>query len=190
MVQWLQSKVRRRSWFQSIGKKSSFVCTFEIEGPFKLIQTSTNSPQKYELGMKTEIAKTFNLVTDSHVELLVKFDGYQPNDPVNWPLTYKVYHHGSINIFYANGDKQSIQLEGILLRPFVHLNTSGIDQVEGPEVLDFGDVQEDKTIAIYLSTFIFSACLMEIAALKKSIKEKYSGTNYDFGGQGRNEENR
>ncbi|CAD8087121.1 unnamed protein product [Paramecium primaurelia] len=132
-------------------QKSSFVCTFEIEGPFKIMQTSTNSPQKYELGMKTEIAKTFNLVTDSHVELLVKFEGYQPNDPVNWPLTYKVYHHGSINIYYANGDKQQIQLEGILLRPFVHLNTSGIDQVEGPEVLDFGDVQEDKTIAIYLS---------------------------------------
>lgn len=56
------------------------------------------------MGSKTEINKTFNLVTDTHVELSIKFDGYLPTDPVNWPLTYKVYHHGSINIFYANGD--------------------------------------------------------------------------------------
>lgn len=60
------------------------------------------------MGIKTEIAKTFNLVTDSHVELTLQFEGFKPNDPANWPLTYKVYHHGSINIFYANGDKQTI----------------------------------------------------------------------------------
>jgi hypothetical protein len=38
-----------------------------------------------------------------------------------------------------------------LLRPFVYLNTSGIDSLEGPEVIDFGNVQEDKVVAIYLT---------------------------------------
>lgn len=36
-----------------------------------------------------------------------------------------------------------ISFEGVLLRPYVHLNTSGIDMLEGPDVLDFGVVSEE-----------------------------------------------
>lgn len=40
-------------------------------------------------------------------------------------MSYKVYKYGSLNVYFVNGDSQKIQLEGVLLRPYVHLNTSG-----------------------------------------------------------------
>lgn len=157
-------------------QKSSLVCTFELEGPFKLIKTSTNSPQKYELGFKSEIQKSFNLVSGSHVELEIFFEGYLPSDPVNWPLTYKVYHHGTITIYFANGDKQTLTLEGVLLRPLIHLNTSGIDNDEGPEVLDFGEVQEEKVFPIYITNMSLVPAKWSLQheknPLRKNIVEK------------------
>jgi hypothetical protein len=47
-------------------------------------------------------------------------------------MNYKVYKTGKLNVYFANGDEQRFELEGVLLRPYVHLNTSGIQNVEGP----------------------------------------------------------
>ena len=56
-----------------------------------------------------------------------------------------------LRIFFANGDEQIIYFEGVLLRPYIHLNTSGIDMLEGPEIIDFGNVREEKILSIFIS---------------------------------------
>lgn len=68
-------------------------------------------------------------------------------------MNYKVYNTGKLNIYFANGDEQSFDLEGVLLRPYIHLNTSGIQNVEGPQTLEFGTVHinNKKTLQFFIS---------------------------------------
>lgn len=47
---------------------------------------------------------TFNLVQNSSIELVIKFEGPSSSNLDEWPLNYKVYKNGRLNIFYANGD--------------------------------------------------------------------------------------
>jgi hypothetical protein len=57
---------------------------------------------------------------------------------VNWPLAPVARLPGAINISFANGDQQSFELEGALLRPVLAFNTIGYEGKKADETLDFG----------------------------------------------------
>ena len=130
----------------------------DLEGPFRLLESSTNSPAKYDLAstqtlLKKTLLTQFNLVPTSLIELTIGFEGPSIKDQVEWPLTFKNYKFGELNIQFSNGDRQSIKLEGVLLRPLITLNTAGFEGSVGSEVQDFGivHINNKKTIAIFLS---------------------------------------
>ena len=56
----------------------------------------------------------------------------------NWPLAPVVRLPGLIHINYANGDYQSFELEGALLRPVLYLNVMGFESTKPEELIEFG----------------------------------------------------
>lgn len=88
-------------------------------------------------------------------------------------MSYKVYKKGALNVYFANGDQQKIELEGVLLRPYVQLNTSGIEGVEGPSVIDFGvvHINNKKTLPIYLSNLSQVPARWKLAYVKYPMKK-------------------
>ncbi|EGR30726.1 hypothetical protein IMG5_124930 [Ichthyophthirius multifiliis] len=131
-----------------------------IIGPFKIMQAATNSPASYdqEVVLLTPehisyLQNKFNLVQNSNLSLKIEFQGPKANNYQEWPLTYKTYKFGKLQILFENGDQQNIELEGHLLRPLVYLNTSGIEDVEGDQIQDFDTVNINnyKSITIFLS---------------------------------------
>lgn len=121
-------------------QKCNILFNMEISGQFKIMKTSTNSPAKYDLAQsltlasKQKVNTNFNLVPNSNVEVTIKFEGYHYKDYEHWPMTNKNYTYGVLQLHYSNGDEQSFELEGVLLRPALTLNTSGHEDVRGSEI--------------------------------------------------------
>ncbi|KRX10489.1 hypothetical protein PPERSA_08791 [Pseudocohnilembus persalinus] len=160
---------------------SNMIFNLEIYGPFKLVQTCTNSPAKYELAQNSQLLSSskgmqklksisqknnsqnlaiikpvqtqFNLVPNSNLEIEIFFEGPETDDYEHWPMVEKEYKFGALNLFFSNGDEQNIDLEGLLLRPAIKLNTVGHEDFIGAEEQDFGTVHinNKKTISVYLS---------------------------------------
>lgn len=132
--------------------RTNFIFTLEIEGPFKIIQTYTNSPLKYELASSSQF--TFNLAENTNLELKIAFQAPKPKDNTLWPLTQRMSQTGHLIVHFSNGDVQSFNLKADLLRPILVLNNTGFEgKDDGKDDRDFGlvHIKNHKTIAIYLS---------------------------------------
>lgn len=138
---------------------SNLLFNVQLDGPFTLVASKTTSPAKYEhpgktLTMGGSKAEThFNLTPASNVELTVRFDGFNEKDHDKWPLCPSLRLPGILHVNYANSDYQSFDIEGVLLRPVLKLNTEGFEGLPSEIVLDFGTVHIDnvKTRAVYLT---------------------------------------
>ena len=53
---------------------------------------------------KQQVETKFNLVQNSNLKLKLLFEGGKVQDYEEWPLTYKVYKYGVLNLLYSNGD--------------------------------------------------------------------------------------
>lgn len=113
--------------------KANLIFSLSLEGPFELTETFTNSPTKYEL-MKTKslsknnvVQTSFNLVPTSNIQIKIALKGTDIHNYEEWPLTFKNYKFGRLTFNYSNGDTQIVELEGILLRPVITLNTTGTE---------------------------------------------------------------
>lgn len=136
---------------------SNLFFNVQVDGPFTLLQTKTTSPAKYEHPGKSfsgdvKVETHFNLTPASNVDLLVRFDGYPEKEHEQWPLCPSLRLGGVIHINYANQDYQSFDMEGILLRPILKLNTEGFQGLPNENVLDFGTVHINnvKTLTVFL----------------------------------------
>jgi len=140
-------------------QKTNLIFKVEIEGPFKITESSTNSLEKYDLLNQKSLVSgfapltAFNLIPDSNVQLAVFYAGAELSNQKEWPKTQKNYQFGQLNIYFSNGNSQRIQLEGILLRPQLTLVASGHEGVPAADVLDFGlvHINNRKTITIFLT---------------------------------------
>ncbi|KAL4510071.1 hypothetical protein ABPG72_010264 [Tetrahymena utriculariae] len=158
----------------------NLIFSISIVGPFKLVQSATNSPAKFDqqkstklvIKDKNEIETKFNLVQNSNIKLKINFQGADINDTEEWPLTYKVYKYGVLQFNYINGDSQIIELEGQLLRPQLQLNTSGTEDVQGVDIQDFGIVHINnfKTIVIFLSNVSKVPAIWKLNHLKTTVR--------------------
>ena len=109
-------------------ESSNIVCNVNLEGPFKLVKTETNSSLKHALAYKMKSPQqSFNLSDNSNLVLEIAFTPGKATKHEQWPLARKIYKHGKIVISYANGDYQEIKLEGLCLRPVLKLNTIGFE---------------------------------------------------------------
>ena len=82
----------------------------------------------------------------------MRFRGPKVSDYDEWPMQYKTYKYGMLNIDYCNGDHQEVKLEGRLLRPDISLNTTGFQPYVGEFVQDFNTVyyKDVKIISVFL----------------------------------------
>jgi hypothetical protein len=76
----------------------------DTEGPFKIVETSTNSVLKYDLlgatGLSNKKIQTaFNLSSLTSVQIKVNFES-----DGDWPMNYRSYKKGAINIHFSNKD--------------------------------------------------------------------------------------
>ena len=101
------------------------------------------------------------------MELTIKLDVDKNAD---WPMTYKIYKEGVLHINFSNGDYQKIDLEGVLLRPFIYINTSGFEGIEGPNVIDFGlvHINNTKKINVFLSNLSSVPANWKLSYLKSN----------------------
>lgn len=67
--------------------RTNFIFTLDIEGPFKIISTYTNSPLKYELSTNNQ---TFNLAENTNLELKIAFQAPKAKDSNLWPMTQRM----------------------------------------------------------------------------------------------------
>jgi len=122
--------------------EANLIFSVELAGRFVLYDSKTNSPSKYDLSLSRSTLNKgpetkFNLIPGSLVELFIEFEGYNEKDHENWPLAPIARLPGMITINYANGDFQTIELEGSLLRPVLQLNTVGFEGRKAEEVIEF-----------------------------------------------------
>lgn len=141
--------------------KANIICNISTEGPFKIIDTKTNSGSVHPLapafpsskGIKARAETMFSLQPDKIVQMKVKFFPPDPNNLMEWPLVQSQLKKGLINVAFANGKSQHFNLQGNLLRPKVTVitakpckNEKGIDEINLGEV----NIERSRQTMFYL----------------------------------------
>lgn len=157
--------------------KTNLVLILEIQGPFKIISSYTNSSLKHPLPPQN-ISKTaqtaFNLAENSNIEIQLKFDSPNIKDYSQWPLTYKAYKNGKLIINFSNGDSQEIFLEAIMLRPHISMSMIGIEGKHSPDTYDFGviHINNSKIADFYLCNSTIVPAKWKLMNVKFPIKSQ------------------
>jgi hypothetical protein len=143
-----------------------------INGPFEIVKTKTNSgathplsgkqgsgdaaatPSKGSKVVKPKVETMFCLQPLKIVEIHVKFLAPSPSDTKEWPMTIFSERSGDLIAYFANGDQQKLFLDGVLMRPKVTILTDFPSKNDyALDELDFGkvNVEKNRTIHVYLS---------------------------------------
>jgi hypothetical protein len=86
--------------------------SFDVNGPFEIVKTKTNTGAVHPLEPKLPASKVlkskpvvrFSLQPLKIVELHVKFIHPKPSETADWPMIMKNERKGEINASFANGD--------------------------------------------------------------------------------------
>ena len=98
--------------------KANIIFNISTEGPFKIIDTKTNSGSVHPLapafpsskGIKTKAETMFSLQPDKIVQMKIKFFPPEPTNYMEWPLVQSQIKKGLINVAFANGKSQHFNL--------------------------------------------------------------------------------
>jgi hypothetical protein len=149
--------------------KADLTFNLNINGPFEIVRTKTNSGASHPLSgqqqaaqptgkaskvVKPKVETMFCLQPLKIVEVHVKFLAPSPSDHAEWPMTILNERKGEIVAFFANGDQQKLFLDGVLQRPKVQILTDFPSKNDyAMDELDFGkvNVERSRTIHVYLS---------------------------------------
>jgi len=117
--------------------------TVQIDGPFKICEMKSSALDKFEISplrkdMTIRPETRANLRPEAFLEMLIEFEGYKEKDVEKWPLCPSMHVPGLIHINYANGDYQCFEMEGILKRPVLEINTAGFEGKPIDDIIDFG----------------------------------------------------
>ena len=148
--------------------KADLTFNLNINGPFDIVKTKTNSGATHPLASQNSITQLGSLSKSGKnasskilapkvetmfclqplkiVEIHVKFKAPQPNDSVAWPMTIFNESKGELIAYFANGDQQKLYLDGVLLRPKLKIVTDFPSKNDyAMDELDFGKVNSQKT---------------------------------------------
>jgi len=111
--------------------KADLTFNFNVAGPFDIVKSKTNSGAKHPLAtqvtpskvVKQKIETAFCLQPLKIVELHVKFNAPKVSDLTDWPMIMQNQQQGELTASFSNGDTQSFNLLGLLLRPKLILLT-------------------------------------------------------------------
>lgn len=114
----------------------------QVDGPFRVRDIKTSSLEKYEISplkkdMSYKPETRVTLRPEAFLEVLIEFEGFSEKDHEKWPLCPAMHIPGLIHVKHANGDYQSFDLEGILRRPVLEINTAGFEGKPVEEIIDF-----------------------------------------------------
>lgn len=142
--------------------KADLTFNFSVNGPFDIVKSKTNSGAKHPLAtsmtpskvLKQKVETAFCLQPLKIVELHVKFNAPKASDLAEWPNIMHNSRQGDLVANFSNGDNQSFELLGQLLRPKLILLTEYSSRNDkAQDELDFGicNVDVHRTITIFLS---------------------------------------
>ena len=152
--------------------KADLTFNMNINGPFEIVKTKTNSgathplsgkqgsgdaaatPSKGSKVVKPKVETMFCLQPLKIVEIHVKFLAPPASDTKEWPMTIFSERSGDLIAYFANGDQQKLFLDGVLMRPKVTILTDFPSKNDyALDELDFGkvNVEKNRTIHVYLS---------------------------------------
>jgi len=142
--------------------KADMKFEFNINGPFEIVRTKTNTGATHPLAPSVVPSKVLKQKPITHfilqplkiVELHVKFLTPKPSDTAEWPMIMTSERHGEVTASFDNGDTQKFLVHGKLLRPKVVLLTEKPSKNDkAMDELDLGicNVDKSRTIKVYLS---------------------------------------
>ena len=134
-----------------------------INGPFEIVKTKTNSGATHPLANQNEaptkvgkkkVETMFCLQPLKIVEVHVKFMAPPATETSEWPMIIRNERSGELIAYFSNGDQQKLFLDGVLMRPRVQILTDFLSKNDyAMDELDFGkvNVERSRTIHVYLS---------------------------------------
>ena len=148
--------------------KADLTFNLNINGPFDIAKTKTNSGATHPLASQNSITQSGSLSKSGKgasskivvpkvetmfclqplkiVEIHVKFKAPLPSDSAAWPMTIFNECNGELIAYFANGDQQKLFLDGVLLRPKLKIVTDFPSKNDyAMDELDFGKVNTQKT---------------------------------------------
>ena len=142
--------------------KADLTFNFNVQGPFEIVKSKTNSGAKHPMAitqtptkvLKPKVETAFCLQPLKIVELHVKFMAPKASDNTEWPMIMQNTRNGDLVASFGNGDTQSFELLGQLMRPKLMLLTEFSSRNDkAQDELDFGicNVDVRRTITIFLS---------------------------------------
>lgn len=173
--------------------KADMKFEFNINGPFEIVRTKTNTGASHPLAPSIAPSKVVKQKPITHfvlqplkiVELHVKFLTPKPSETSEWPMIMSSERHGEVTASFDNGDTQKFLVHGKLLRPKVVLLTEKPSKNDkAMDELDFGicNVDKGRTIKVYLSNITEVTAkwkLNYITFPKTKIVSQYTTTEWE-----------
>jgi len=111
--------------------KADLTFNFSVNGPFEIVKSKTNSGAKHPMAaqqtpskvVKRKVETAFCLQPLKIVEVHVKFNAPKAADLSEWPMIMQSVRQGELTAAFSNGDAQTFDLVGQLLRPNLMLLT-------------------------------------------------------------------
>lgn len=135
--------------------------------------------------MKQKVETAFCLQPLKIVEIHVKFNAPKASDMTEWPMIMQNARKGELSAAFSNGDAQTFELFGQLLRPKLILLTEFSSRNDkAQDELDFGTCNVDvkRTITIFLSNITEPTAnwmLNYVKFPKKQTISKYTTTAWE-----------
>lgn len=173
--------------------KADLTFNFGVTGPFEIVKSKTNSGAKHPMAtsqtpskvLKQKVETAFCLQPLKIVELHVKFMAPKASDLTEWPNIMHNSRKGELTANFSNGDNQSFELLGQLMRPKLMLLTEYSSRNDkAQDELDFGicNVDVNRTITIFLSNITEVTAnwtLNYVKFPKKQTISKYTTTAWE-----------
>jgi len=135
--------------------------------------------------MKAKVETAFCLQPLKIVEIHVKFNAPKASEQAEWPMIMQNGRQGELQAAFSNGDMQSFNILGQLLRPKLILLTEFSSRNDkAQDELDFGvcNVDMKRTITIFLSniTEVTANWMLNYVKFpKKQTISKYTTTAWE-----------